>query len=177
MWLWLSLAFWDDHITDHTRLFIRPEILTELRILDILSPLRLRALVVLSSACLSWSDPCQEPLTHIFIMLFTFQTIHTQWTRCFWHKMALKTLTWASLLFSVLLCSCYSMCCYYCLLVALTPQLSSNLNGLLWSLKVQQWSDMWLMMQKGCFNGGFFELLNMSWVVNHRMSLILQDLE
>lgn len=39
--------------------------MAELRMLDTLSPLRLRALV-LSSACLSWSDSCQEPLTHFY---------------------------------------------------------------------------------------------------------------
>lgn len=25
VWLWHCLAFWDDHITVHTKLFIRPE--------------------------------------------------------------------------------------------------------------------------------------------------------
>lgn len=138
-----------------------------LRMLDVPSPLRLRALVVLG-ACLSWSDPCQEPLTHFYNAVhfpdhpYTINYMFLTYNGTDDSYMSLSVLH---------LCSWYCMCCYYCWFVALSLWLSSNLHGLLWSLKVQQWSDMWWMILKGCFNGGLFEPSNMPRAVNYRMSL------
>lgn len=50
---------------------------TELRMLDVLSTPRLRALVVLCSACLGRSDPCQEPLTHFYNAVHFPDHLHT----------------------------------------------------------------------------------------------------